>query len=97
MLLALRCCCLLIGLISVLGSDVIQLTTDDFDTRVKGGGDWVVEFYAPWCAHCQRLAPAYEKVASDLKGSVNVAKVDATAHRALAARFFISGYPAIFL
>ena len=76
-------------------SDVIELGTVGFDEKVKSG-DWLVEFYAPWCAHCKALAPTYEKVATELKSRVNVAKVDATQHRALAARFFIKSYPKIY-
>ena len=76
-------------------SDVIDLATVGFDEKVKAG-DWLVEFYAPWCAHCKQLAPIYEEVATALKGRVNVARVDATQHRALAARFFIKAYPKLY-
>ncbi|KAJ7428895.1 hypothetical protein WISP_00507 [Willisornis vidua] len=42
-------------------------------------GEWMVEFYAPWCPACQNLQPEWEKFAEwgeDL--GVNVAKVDVT-------------------
>jgi protein disulfide-isomerase A6 len=44
----------------------------------------LVEFYANWCGHCKNLAPAWEKVATSLKGIVTVAGVDADTHRDLA-------------
>ena len=66
--------------------------SDNFD-RLTAKGTWLVEFYAPWCGHCKRLAPTYEKVASSLEGTVHVAKCDATVERGLAARFPVAGYP----
>uniref|UniRef100_A0A7S1KQ37 Protein disulfide-isomerase n=1 Tax=Percolomonas cosmopolitus TaxID=63605 RepID=A0A7S1KQ37_9EUKA len=42
--------------------------------------DVLVEFYAPWCGHCKKLVPIYEKLATYF-GTVDelvVAKVDAT-------------------
>ena len=30
---------------------------------------WIVQFYAHWCGHCQRFAPAWKKVAEKFRGS----------------------------
>mmetsp|Transcript_114383 Transcript_114383/g.277780 ORF Transcript_114383/g.277780 Transcript_114383/m.277780 type:complete len:206 (-) Transcript_114383:87-704(-) len=81
-------------------SDVVELTDDNFehDTQAASGattGDWFVKFYAPWCGHCKSIAPTWEEVATELKGQVNVAKVDATVHQKLAKRFKIGSYPTL--
>ena len=26
-------------------------------------GTWLLKFYAPWCAHCKKMAPIFEEVA----------------------------------
>lgn len=52
------------------GSDVIELTDSNFESKVSDSINvWVVEFYAPWCGHCQNFAPEYSKAASALKVS----------------------------
>lgn len=81
-------------------SDVVILDTGNFEhlTQSSTGmttGDWMIEFYAPWCGHCKNLAPTYEEVATQLKGEVNVAKVDASKERAIGSRFEIRGFPTI--
>lgn len=76
--------------------DVITLTDSNFEEKVLGSDEmWLVEFFAPWCGHCKNLAPEWAKAATQLKGKVNVAAVDATEHRVLASRFGIQGFPTI--
>ncbi|XP_041378697.1 protein disulfide-isomerase like 2-1-like [Gigantopelta aegis] len=60
---------------------------------VDGSKAAFVEFYAPWCGHCKRLAPAYEEVGKTFDNSddVIIAKVDADADRTLGGRFGVQG------
>ena len=75
---------------------MIVLSDADFEEVVyKDNSPWFIEFYAPWCGHCQRLAPEWAALATTVKGEVKVAKVDATQNKEAAARFGISGYPTI--
>lgn len=76
--------------------DVIDLTPSNFDKLVvKGDEVWVVEFYAPWCGHCQSLVPEYKKAAAALKGVVKVGAVNADDHKSLGGQFNVKGFPTI--
>jgi len=81
---------------SCVASDVIVLTDDNFDDQLKANPIMLVEFYAPWCGHCKKLAPEYETAATELKGSeVAIAKLDATAETKTGGKYQIQGYPTL--
>lgn len=77
---------------------VVVLTNDNFDSVTKENKNTLVEFYAPWCGHCQSLAPEYAKAAlrlAETHPSVVLAKVDATEESELAERFGVDGFPTL--
>lgn len=76
-------------------SSVVVLTDASFDEQIKPEGDWLVEFFAPWCGHCKKLAPTWEELAKSAKGKFNVAKVDCTVEKASCSRFEIKGFPTV--
>ena len=57
----------------------------------------IVEFYAPWCGHCQNLKPAYEKAARNLDGLAKVAAVncDEELNKALCGQMGVQGFPTL--
>lgn len=59
---------------------VFVLVGSEFENVIGKDKDVFVEYYAPWCGHCKRLAPEYEIVGeafSDVD-SVVIAKMDST-------------------
>ncbi|XP_052595618.1 thioredoxin-related transmembrane protein 1 [Peromyscus californicus insignis] len=76
-------------------SNVRVLTDENWTSLLEG--EWMIEFYAPWCPACQNLQPEWESFAEwgeDLE--VKVAKVDVTEQTGLSGRFIITALPSIY-
>ncbi|CAL1398715.1 unnamed protein product [Linum trigynum] len=83
--------------VSAVADDVLVLSEDNFEKEVGQDKGALVEFYAPWCGHCKKLAPEYEKLGASFKKakSVLIAKVDCDEHKSLCSKYGVSGYPTL--
>ncbi|KAI5015144.1 hypothetical protein ZWY2020_056534 [Hordeum vulgare] len=74
------------------------VVADNIDEIVfNSGKNVLLEFYAPWCGHCRKLAPILEEVAVLLQDDkdVVIAKMDGTAND-IPTDFSVEGYPALY-
>lgn len=55
----------------------------------------VVDFWAPWCAPCRMMAPAFASVAKRLESRARFVKVDTERHPGLGTRFGIRSIPTL--
>ncbi|KAG0602866.1 hypothetical protein M758_10G047600 [Ceratodon purpureus] len=77
---------------------VVELTDDSFDAAIAKHDHILVDFYAPWCGHCKRLAPQLDIAAPVLAQDsrpIVLAKIDAEKHSRVASKYKISAFPTL--
>ncbi|KAJ5219350.1 uncharacterized protein N7498_001449 [Penicillium cinerascens] len=79
-------------------SPVLQVTGKDYNSLIANSNyTSIVEFYAPWCGHCQSLKPAYEKAAQNLNGLAKVAAIncDDDDNKPFCGQMGVQGFPTL--
>ena len=80
--------------------NVIPLRYENFEaiTQVSNSSskeDWIVFFYAPWCKHCKKFEPTFNKLSSRLFKKLSFATVNVKKEPRLAERFSVEKFPTI--
>ena len=76
----------------------INLNKELFDNYVNDENKAVlVDYWAPWCVYCRRIAPAYEKIAEQFGEQIHVAKINIDDEQALAMKEQIEVIPTLVL
>ncbi|OKL57053.1 hypothetical protein UA08_07618 [Talaromyces atroroseus] len=72
----------------------VPLTAESFQKFVTRTHDpWFIKFYAPWCPHCQALAPTWLAMAKEMKGKLNIGEVNCDVEKRLCKDAGVNAYP----
>mmetsp|Transcript_5544 Transcript_5544/g.16429 ORF Transcript_5544/g.16429 Transcript_5544/m.16429 type:complete len:186 (-) Transcript_5544:26-583(-) len=75
----------------------IELTSESWDEKTAGKAVFL-KFYAPWCGHCKKLKPDWDKLMDEFSGSPTslVADVDCTAGgKSLCEKHGVKSFPTL--
>lgn len=75
----------------------IEMNKEMFEEMIQGDKPVLVDYWAPWCGYCRRIAPAYEKIAEQYGDSMLVAKINIDEEQGLAERERIEVIPTLVL
>ena len=73
---------------------VLNITSENYEKEVVGSKlPVLLDFWAPWCKYCRRIAPVVERVAQEYEGKVVVAQCNVDDAPALAQQFKVDIIP----
>lgn len=78
---------------------VVNVTVENFQEQVVAASHKrpvVIDFWAPWCGPCRRLAPLLEALAVERDGGFLLAKINSDNNPELAQAFQVDGIPAVY-
>ncbi|MBO7445748.1 MAG: thioredoxin [Bacteroidales bacterium] len=73
----------------------LAITTENFDSLVKGDQLVVVDFWATWCGPCRHIAPIVEEVAAEYEGKAVIGKCDTDENGDIAMQFGVMNIPTL--
>ena len=75
----------------------VVVTRENYEEIVSSAVPVVIDFYAPWCGHCQQLLPTVESLADELGEKAAICKLNVDDFREKAIEFGIRSVPVMIM
>lgn len=77
-------------------SKALEVTDATFEQEVKNSElPVLVDFWAPWCGPCRKIAPIVDEIADEFQGKLKVVKLNTDDNVRTAQEYSISGIPSL--
>lgn len=77
---------------------IINITKEIFEEQIlKADQPVLVDFWAPWCTYCRRIAPTFDKIAEQQEDKLVFAKVNVDEAPEIAEKYGIDTIPTLLL
>ena len=54
----------------------VNINQVQFNEMLRGEKPLLVDYWAPWCGYCRRIGPAYDRIADQFGGEIQVVKIN---------------------
>lgn len=77
-------------------ANIEEINDNNFKARVLDkNGVTVVDFFAPWCGPCRKMAEVLSQIADEYQGKVNIYKLNTDENLETAKSMSISSLPSV--